>query len=307
MRVWLVTAFAPAAIALSGCAVVSTSAEIVSAGAAVVGDAAEGVGELMALHPGEQSAPPPGQGASEAPPHERQIERSLQGAAAMTRTETRQAYETVPDRTAGAPRLHVARAGETLPAIAALYGADVAALEQMNGLTPPYEVREGDMIVLPDPALLVREESSAYVAVNSVQTNPPPISETRPTQTVMDGGGFYMRPVRGEVLTRFGAQAGGRRVDGIELAAEPGAAIAAAAEGDVVYAGAEVAGYDSLVLIRHGDGGVTAYGYAGRMFVREGAHVARGQTIAEAGSRGRILFQVRRGTSAVDPLPLLGD
>ncbi|MEJ0061217.1 MAG: M23 family metallopeptidase [Terricaulis sp.] len=63
--------------------------------------------------------------------------------------------------------------------------------------------------------------------------------------------------------------------DGIEIAASEGAPILAAADGDVVYAGADLPAYGTLVLVRHADGFVTAYGYARRALVREGQRVAR--------------------------------
>jgi len=78
-----------------------------------------------------------------------------------------------------------------------------------------------------------------------------------------------------------------------------------------VYAGSDIPGYGTLVLVRHADNYVTAYGFARRALVREGQHVRAGEAIAELGPRpsggARLLFQVRRGTQAIDPAPLLGE
>jgi lipoprotein NlpD len=86
--------------------------------------------------------------------------------------------------------------------------------------------------------------------------------------------------------------------------------VTAAAAGDVVYAGDDLPAYGTLVLVRHADNYVTAYGYARRALVREGQSVRAGEHIAELGSRpdgrARLLFQVRQGSAAVDPAPLLG-
>jgi lipoprotein NlpD len=83
----------------------------------------------------------------------------------------------------------------------------------------------------------------------------------------------------------------------------------AAADGDVVYAGSDLPAYGTLVLVRHADNYVTAYGHARRALVREGRRVRAGETIAELGQRSdgrpRLLFQVRQGTRAVDPTPLM--
>jgi lipoprotein NlpD len=111
-------------------------------------------------------------------------------------------------------------------------------------------------------------------------------------------------------VARYGVQPNGARLDGIEIAGHEGDAIAAAADGDVVYAGSDLAAYGTLVLVRHAGNYVTAYGFARRALVREGDHVRAGQRIAELGARSdgraRLLFQVRQGAHAVDPAPLLG-
>ena len=97
--------------------------------------------------------------------------------------------------------------------------------------------------------------------------------------------------------------------NGLEIAGRVGEEVAAAADGDVVYAGEDLPAYGALVLVRHADNYVTAYGYNRRALVREGQRVRAGEPIAELGpaadGRTRLLFQVRRGSEAVDPAPLL--
>jgi lipoprotein NlpD len=132
-----------------------------------------------------------------------------------------------------------------------------------------------------------------------------------PSQPAVQAGtGQFAWPLRGQIVARFGVQPGGGRLDGIEIAGRAGDAVSAAAEGDVVYAGSDLAAYGTLVLVRHADNYVTAYGYAQRALVREGQHVRAGQAIAElaprADGQARLLFQMRRGTEAIDPLPLMG-
>ncbi len=199
---------------------------------------------------------------------------------------------------AAGPRLHTAEPGETMGSIATRYGETVETLEQMNGLAPPYEVRAGDVIVLPDRTQLAAPAPPTPAPAAPVIATTQPIAP-RP-------GAAFARPVQGEVRARFGAQADGRRLDGVEFAASEGASVQAAADGRVVYAG-QLEAYDHLVLIRHEDGYVTAYGYARRLLVSEGANVRAGQAVAEAGSRGRVLFQIRQGATPIDPLPLLGE
>ncbi|MGC8001600.1 murein hydrolase activator EnvC family protein, partial [Salmonella enterica] len=68
-------------------------------------------------------------------------------------------------------------------------------------------------------------------------------------------------PVRGEILSGFGPKGPSQRNDGVNIRVNTGEAIRAAAAGDVVYAGDQVPGFGNLVLIKHADGWVTAYGH----------------------------------------------
>jgi murein DD-endopeptidase MepM/ murein hydrolase activator NlpD len=202
------------------------------------------------------------------------------------------------------PRIHVVASGESFEQIAEMYSMDHRSLALLNRMREPYVVRAGEQIVLPALPGAWREDAPAPPPPPFIQPDPAPPAGGRASQA------RFAWPVRGEVVTRFGPQAGGRRLDGIEIAAAEGAAISAAEEGDVVYAGSDVPGYGALVLLRHADGYVTAYGYARRAVVREGQHVRAGQTLAEVGraasGRSLMLFQVRQGAQAVDPAPLLG-
>ncbi|MEZ6023485.1 MAG: peptidoglycan DD-metalloendopeptidase family protein [Hyphomonadaceae bacterium] len=192
------------------------------------------------------------------------------------------------------PRLHRVARGETLQDVARRYNVDTRSLALLNRMPAPYSVRTGDVLVLPAVA-------------RAPDPTPPPSPTPAPAAA---GPTRFQWPLRGEIVARYGAQPGGVRIDGIEIAGREGAEIGAAGDGEVVYAGADLPAYGTLVLVRHADGYVTAYGYARRALVREGQSVRAGQAIAELGARpdgrARLLFQVRRGADAVDPAPLLG-
>jgi murein DD-endopeptidase MepM/ murein hydrolase activator NlpD len=200
-------------------------------------------------------------------------------------------------------RIHIVAQGETFEDVAARFAIDPRSLALLNGMAAPYVVRPGDRLVLPSMASERESEPGA-----AARAEPPPAASSTAR---------FAWPLNGEIVSRFGAHGGGVRQDGVEIAGREGDAIKAAADGDVVYAGADLPTYGTLVLVRHADDYVTAYGYARRALVREGQHVRAGQTIAELGAdlgalargsgegRARLLFQVRRGSAAVDPLPLL--
>jgi murein DD-endopeptidase MepM/ murein hydrolase activator NlpD len=118
--------------------------------------------------------------------------------------------------------------------------------------------------------------------------------------------GRFAWPVRGQVVSGFGAKGGGLVNDGMNIAAPRGTPVRAAADGTVIYAGNEVRGFGNLVLIRHEGGWVTAYGHADRLLVRQGQAVRAGEEIARVGSSGAVTtpqlhFQVRRDGKPVDP------
>jgi murein DD-endopeptidase MepM/ murein hydrolase activator NlpD len=193
------------------------------------------------------------------------------------------------------PRFHTVARGETFEDVARRYNVDLRSLALLNRMASPYRVRAGDRIVLP-----------AMARAHAPAASPPPAV----APTVGNANARFQSPLRGEIVARFGAQPGGARLDGLEIAGREGAEIVAAADGDVVYAGSDLPAYGTLVLVRHADDYVTAYGFARRALVREGQRVRAGQAIAELGprpdGRPRLLFQVRRGAAAVDPAPLLG-
>ena len=147
-----------------------------------------------------------------------------------------------------------------------------------------------------------RPPSQTYTpqgGVNGAPTASPQVSDA---QIMQMGRGLFAWPVRGEVLSGFGAKGAGQRNDGLNIRASAGDPVRAAAGGDVVYAGDQVPGFGNLVLIKHADGWVTAYGHLSRVGVRMQQKVTQGQEIGEAGSSGgvsepQLHFEVRYAPS----------
>jgi murein DD-endopeptidase MepM/ murein hydrolase activator NlpD len=117
-------------------------------------------------------------------------------------------------------------------------------------------------------------------------------------------------PVRGKVITSYGAKTNGKSNDGINLAVPEGTPVKAAEDGVVAYSGNELKGYGNLVLVRHSNGYVTAYAHASELLVKRGDTIKRGQVIAKSGQSGEVgspqlHFEIRKGSSPVDPLQFL--
>jgi lipoprotein NlpD len=113
-------------------------------------------------------------------------------------------------------------------------------------------------------------------------------------------------PADGSLIKKFSA---GDAIPGIEIAGKGGDPVRAAADGVVVYSGNGLVGYGELVIIKHSDAFLSAYGHNRKRLVKEGEHVKSGQQVAEMGnsgaSRDELQFQIRKDGNPVDPLSYL--
>ncbi|MEO8881938.1 MAG: M23 family metallopeptidase [Devosia sp.] len=125
-------------------------------------------------------------------------------------------------------------------------------------------------------------------------------------EPAMSGAPKFRWPVSGKVIVDFASS----KSTGINIAAPEGTPIKAVENGTVIYVGSGVEGYGNLVLIRHANGYVSAYADLKDMSVQKNAVVGRGDTIGTAGTTGSVSspqlhFELRKGATPVDPVPLL--
>ena len=115
-------------------------------------------------------------------------------------------------------------------------------------------------------------------------------------------------PVPGQVVSRFGADVGGRETAAIAIAAVPGQAVAAPADGRVVFAGA-FRSYGLLLIIEHGREYHTLLWGFSRLDVDVGDDLRIGQVVGvmgvDAGRAPELHVELRRHGSPVNPLPWL--
>lgn len=242
---------------------------------------------------------------------------------------------------------HVVKKGESLDAIARSYGTTKSRLMAVNGLKGDV-IQVGQKLVLPSgvvlkvakgetPAAPTPATGATIVAktpatapalapaapqVATIAPTPAPAAAPTPVVAVAqepkavaeapraDKTPSFRWPVRGRVITEFGAKSGSDRNDGINLAVPEGTSIKSAEDGEVIYSGNELKGYGNLVLVKHSDGWVTAYAHASELLVNKGEKVTRGQIIARAGATGSVQqpqlhFELRKGQKPVDPTQYL--
>lgn len=112
-------------------------------------------------------------------------------------------------------------------------------------------------------------------------------------------------PANGTIIEGFSET----RNKGIDIALKAGDPVAAALDGQVVYAGNALRGYGNLIIVKHPPGYLTAYAHNRKLLVKEGEAVKRGQQIAEAGNtdaeRVKLHFEIRKGGKPVDPVKYL--
>lgn len=234
---------------------------------------------------------------------------------------------------------HTVRSGETLFSLGRKYGVSPYAIADLNGLSNDQSLNVGQSLRVPGgkgksivSKVPAAEESDQFAsndepvetddAEQSVTLKKPeldiddemPVIKPVPLQTAeVDAAptmGSMRWPVKGKIISEYGAKPNGLKNEGINIAVPEGTGVRAAESGVVAYAGNELKGYGNLVLIRHEGGWVTAYAHAKELFVKRGDIVKRGDVIAKAGQTGSVSspqlhFEVRKGATAMDPLKFL--
>jgi lipoprotein NlpD len=114
-------------------------------------------------------------------------------------------------------------------------------------------------------------------------------------------------PTTGRVISAFGRNP--KNPNGMQIGGRIGQAVKAASAGEVVYSGSGLIGYGQLIIVKHDEAFLSAYGHNQELMVREGQRVAAGQTIAAMGEgpgkKPILHFEIRRDGKPVDPILFL--
>ena len=196
--------------------------------------------------------------------------------------------------------------GDTIGGIASAYGHRPQEIAAWNGLTQNSSVTPGQVLRVSPPMASGSVVTPPVVVGSAPGTaqGGPAASPNAPVAGVAQQG-VLLWPLRGPVLKPFAPG----KSNGIVIGGHAGDPVKAAATGRVVYAGTGIEAYGPLIIIKHDDSLITAYGQNSTLLVKEGDAVAQGQTIGEVGvdSRGvaSIQFEVRQNGQPVDPLAWL--
>lgn len=227
-------------------------------------------------------------------------------------------------------RVHTVAPGDTLYNISLRYGFEPQALATLNAVSDPTALRIGQTLRLPVSTKAPVTTANPTVRVSRItdlSTNTPEPTSTEPaeeTETAAPVSGKtasetkpaakeepapqppktvpgtrMIWPANGKILSDFSANGKGLDIGGVE-----GDLVVAAGAGTVLFVGENVKGYGNLVIIKHSDSIVTAYGHNRKIVVKTNDRVKAGQKIAEMGSNNgvpQVRFEVRLRGKAVNP------
>lgn len=226
---------------------------------------------------------------------------------------------------------YTVKKGDTLFGIALENGLSYRELAEWNGITNPSYIQVDQVLRLTAPstaavatatavstpvvssaaqAIAVPMPGTAVVApVAPVVIAPAAVAAVTPAAVPAPAAGevVWQWPVKGKASQPFVEG----KSKGLEIAGKMGDAIAAAADGEVVYAGSALKGYGQMLIVKHSAVYLTAYAHNSKLLAKEGQQVKRGQKIAEMGNtesedgQTKLHFELRRSGKPVDPVKLL--
>ncbi len=205
------------------------------------------------------------------------------------------------------PDTYTVKRGDTLYSIAWRHGLDYRELARWNRLENQDLIHPGQVLTLRGPA---------HVGVPPARGSAAPPKRTATTSNAKPGHARtgnepapkWVWPTNGQLLTTFqpGSTQGGK---GIKITGVRGQPVRAAANGKVVYSGSGLIGYGQLIIVKHNNTYLSAYGHNDALLVAQGDVVKAGQNIARMGvgpeKRPVLHFEIRLNGEPVDPIRYL--
>jgi murein DD-endopeptidase MepM/ murein hydrolase activator NlpD len=219
---------------------------------------------------------------------------------------------------------HTVQPGQTLYRIAKTYEISESRLADINDIKDPTQLKANQRLYIPGVTHSRKVPiTSKTTSLSSRAPSDTPATKKQPTATVSKpvtkkpsvkspvsaakpAKGFFVWPVKGKVLNKFGKK-NKNIYKGIEIGASKGTIVIAAASGKVIYSGSAIPGYGNLVILEHSDSYFSVYGYNQKNLVKMNDYVGQGDKIALSGlppngQSARLHFEIRKGKSAVNPI-----
>ena len=209
---------------------------------------------------------------------------------------------------AGKPGFYTVQRGDTLTRIALDHGHSWRDLASWNSLPNAHLIEVGQVLRVAPPNATVEASGVVVQPLGGsaeVATAPKPATTPTPAPSANDEGLGFAWPASGSVIGGFDEA----KNKGLDIGGKAGDPVLAAADGQVVYAGAGLRGYGNLIILKHNNTFLTAYAHNQALLVKEDQKVRKGQKIAEMGKtdadRVKLHFEIRRQGKPVDPAKYL--
>jgi murein DD-endopeptidase MepM/ murein hydrolase activator NlpD len=220
-------------------------------------------------------------------------------------------YDVQPGRKLLIPRTrhYVVKPGDTGFDVAYKHAVPWSQIAVANGLDADAPLKPGKQLLIPtvfDPQL---PSQAARTATRTAATANAVASAAVAAASAPAGAPapHFGWPLEGAVKRGWKTRAASDHHDGLDIAATAGAPVRAAAAGTVLFAGPEADQFGNLVVVDHGDGWNTAYGFLSKITVKKGAKVAAGERVGLVGNTGKargteLHFEVRQDGVPIDPV-----
>ncbi|HKE43386.1 MAG TPA: peptidoglycan DD-metalloendopeptidase family protein [Steroidobacteraceae bacterium] len=196
----------------------------------------------------------------------------------------------------GSHHTYTVRAGDTLYSIAWRHGVDYRDLARWNNLPGDYRIYPGQVLRLTGPA------GKAGTATPQPQSRPATAAGKPPAPPPPDDVAVWLWPTEGPIAAVAHAPTDSQ---GLTISGQEGQTVRATAAGRVVYTGSGLRGFGNLLIIKHSNVFLSAYGHNRELKVKEGDEVQAGQPVAEMGlgpgQKPMLYFEIRYNGRPVDP------
>jgi murein DD-endopeptidase MepM/ murein hydrolase activator NlpD len=220
-------------------------------------------------------------------------------------------------------RRHTVKEGETGFDIAYHYGVPLSSILVANGLKDGTKLGVGQSLLIPT-MLSSGKQAAAAPSEDKPAKKDKPAADSDPADTPApreakadhgDGGSaksapHFSWPLAGNVRRGYTPRGKANFHDGLDIVAPEGSAARAVASGTVLFAKEEPDSFGRLVVIDHGNGWQSAYGFLNKITVKEGDPVKAHERIGLVGHSGKatrdeLHFEIRQDNHPVDPAGLL--